>query len=217
MKTLFIEARQKFNKQNSINLYNLPKTLHILYSIQFKELAESIKKQLENKHKILGFEQVLGCSIIKPKAPLLLIGSGRFHASQIAYSTGKPVFLFNRKLEKISQIEINKFKAKEKAKLSRFLLSENIGILISSKPGQNNLKQALALKKKLEHEYQDKKFFLFFSEIINLSELENFQIDLFLNTACPGLELDNNKVLNSDKLKLILNNSAEFSGSFVYF
>ncbi|MFA5084489.1 MAG: diphthamide synthesis protein, partial [Candidatus Paceibacterota bacterium] len=60
------------------------------------------------------------------------------------------------------------------------------GILVSTKPGQNKTKQALALKKKLEHE--GKKAYIFSFDNFDINQLENFpEIKCWINTMCPGL------------------------------
>lgn len=197
MKTLFIEAYRKIKDYNLKELESLPKILHILYSIQYKQLAEKIKQELENKgFQIKGFEQVLGCSKIKPKASLLFIGSGRFHALQLAFSTKQPVYIYDNRISLVTKQEILDYEKKEKGKLARFLMSKNIGILISSKPGQNKQVDIKELKEK----FPDKKLYIFIADNINLQELENFSMDFWINTACPGLELDSNKIINIEKI-----------------
>lgn len=202
MKIMYVEALRKDIDYNISELLKLPQEIHILYSIQFKELAEKIAKDLKkNNFNIKAIDQVLGCSIIKPKAALLLIGSGKFHATQIAYSTSKEVYIFdNNKLSKISEADINKYKAKEKAKLSKFLFADKIGLLVSSKPGQKKINDALKFKFNMENKYPDKSFYLFIADYLNPSEIENFPVDMFVNFACPGLELDSNKIINNNKI-----------------
>lgn len=199
MKTLFIEARKKLelNREKLKELEKmLPDTVYIAYSIQFKKLAETIRKELKSK-KILGFSQVLGCSELKTSATaILLIGQARFHALNLATSSGKPVFVFdNYSISQIDKNEIEEIKRKEKGRYLKFLSSNNLGIIISTKKGQNNIKTALNLKKKLEKE--GKKVFLFISDNINVAELENFpDIEIWINTACPGMALDSGKIIN---------------------
>jgi len=185
MKTLYIEAIQKLKSKPNIKpLLNLPKTLHIIYSIQYKKLAEELKSELEkNKFKIVKIEQILGCSKLKPKAPLLYIGTGRFHPLNISLTTNKPVYIYNGKLDKITETELKKHKQKQRAKLIRFYNSDKIGILISTKPGQYNLKQAEKLKSK----FKNKKSYLFLADTIDTAEFENFQLPIYINTACPTL------------------------------
>ncbi len=54
MKTLFIKAKRKNFGEIGKNLLNLPKNLHIIYTIQYKDFAEDIKNYLEkNNFKII--------------------------------------------------------------------------------------------------------------------------------------------------------------------
>lgn len=167
MKTLFIEAiknitldKEKLREMERM----LPDTIYISYSIQFKKLAEQIRKEIENhkKKKILGFSQVLGCSDIKTQAKaVLLIGEARFHALNLASISEKEVFIFdNHSTSRISKEEIEAMKKADKGKYLKFLSSERVGIIISTKPGQNKRETGINIKKNLEK--QGKKFFYLF-------------------------------------------------------
>ena len=190
MKTLFIPAKinLEINEKKILDL-NLPINIVIAYSIQYKEVALRIKEFLSKKHKILSLIQVLGCS--SPKLPekteaILLISSGKFHAVSLAATTNLPVYVFNSgNMEKISKEEIELFNKRKKVAYLKFLNAEKIGVLISTKPGQENLKKSLILKLKNKIPY----FFL--SNNINNKEFENFGINSWINTACPRLDFDN--------------------------
>lgn len=200
MKVLFVESKRKDLDLN-IEKIEVPKKLHILYSIQYKELAEKIRDKLKKEHEILDFQQILGCSVINPKGDLLLIGSGRFHGISIAYNSGKPVWVYdNGKIDKIKQEEIEKYRARRNAKISRFLMADNIGLIVTSKLGQNKIEEALKFKEEMQKKYKDKKFYIFVSETININEFENFPIDIWINFACPGLELDNKDIINYEHI-----------------
>jgi diphthamide biosynthesis enzyme Dph1/Dph2-like protein len=99
MKILFIESSYR-NQDISLSqkqILKLPKSIFLAYSLQYKALAEKIKKQLEeNNIKIIEFQQVLGCSKIKTTLPILLISSGRFHAQNLMFQT-KFIFWKTRK------------------------------------------------------------------------------------------------------------------------
>lgn len=186
MKIMFVEARKKQDIDiNSINLNTLPDNIFLAYSVQYKALAEKIKKKLGKRVK--GFRQVLGCSVINTKCPILLIGSGHFHAIQLALQ-GNTVYILENKIIKLDEKEIEKIKNKRKVSFSKFLAAENIGILVSTKPGQESLKKAILLKKKLEE--QGKEAAIFLADTIELKELENYNIESWVNTACPALTLD---------------------------
>jgi len=202
VRTIFIPAKSKatLNKSKIKDLSKkLPKDLAIAYSIQYQELAFEIRKILAN-HNITSIIQILGCS--QPKFPkntkaVLLIGSGRFHAVSLAYETKLPVYILEKnQLTNISEKDIELYEKKNKASYVKFLNANNIGILISTKPGQENLKRALNLKKKLK-----KNSYLFISNAINISEFENFALDAWINTACPRIDMDSS-VININRIKL---------------
>lgn len=200
VETLFIPAKSKatLNKSKIKDLSRkLPKNLAIAYSVQYQELAFEIKKILAN-HNITSIIQILGCSqpkFSKNTQAILLIGSGRFHAVSLAYETKLPIYVLEKnQLTKISEKDIELYKKKNKASYLKFLNADNIGILISTKPGQENLKRAINLKKKLK-----KNSYLFISNAINISEFENFGLDAWVNTACPRLDMDSS-VININRI-----------------
>lgn len=193
MKTLFIPvtSKSKITESKILEISKkLPKSIAIAYSIQYKDTAQEIKKILSKTHKTLSFLQVLGCS--SPKFPksiqaILLITDGKFHAVSLGLKTKLPIYILNNhSFGQISKQEIQLLETKQKASYVNFLNSNKIGILISNKPGQQNLKGAINLKNKLK----DKTSYLFISNEINSLELENFpQIQSWVNTACPRLDM----------------------------
>ena len=199
MKTIFIPVKiKKLIEKNKILEISkkLPKNIAIAYSIQYLDYASEIRQILLKNHEITSFIQVLGC--LKPNIPkntqaVLLIGSGEFHASSLAFETKLKVFILeNNKLKEISKKEIEILEKKQKASYVNFLTQEKIGVLISTKPGQQNLKKALEFKKNLKNKLS----YLFISNSINTSEFENFGLNSWINTACPRLDLNSNKILN---------------------
>ena len=198
MKTIFIPAKikTKVNKKKIKSLSGqLPENIAIVYSIQYRDIAFEIKKLLPNN--ITKIAQILGCS--KPSFPkttqaVVLIGSGRFHALSLASETNIPIYILEKdKLSKIPESEIESLKKSRKASYLKFLNADKVGILISTKPGQENLKKATDLSRKIK----DKKSYLFISNNINTSEFENFGLESWVNTACPRLDFDSS-VINID-------------------
>lgn len=197
MKVLFIESKLKNLRLNldKAEISKLPKKLLLAYSIQYKDLAILVKKQLDsNKIKVTSMQQVLGCSKIQTKDPILLIGAGRFHALNLYLQAPEVFVLENNIITKIPEEEIKKIENKRKASILKFLSANNIGILITTKPGQENFNLAINLKEKLEK--KGKQVFLFLSNNIGISQFENFPIDSWVNTACSGLANDNPKIIN---------------------
>jgi len=204
VKTLFIPAiRKNLDVELSKKeISKLGKSVLLLYSIQYKELAKKVKGQLEGSGvKIKGFRQVLGCSkISNPKGiPVLLVSTGDFHARNLYLQTPQLYLLNNNKIIKVPKEEINKLEQKRKTALIKFLSADRIGILVSTKPGQNHLEKALRLKQKLIQ--KNKQPYIFISNNIDISQFENFDIQSWINTACPGLIVDNSSIINYDEIK----------------
>lgn len=209
MKTLFIEARYTGKIElGKRTIDKLPEKIGIITTAQFADRLNEIKGQLGTKKLITAKgkqkheAQVLGCDAsatekIKDKVDAFLyVGSGEFHPLWIAIKTKKPVYCFNpltTMFSEISKKDIEEHEKKRKGALIRFLSSEHIGILASTKPGQNNLKRAMELKEKLK----GKNCFLFAFDTLDTRELENFPfIECWVNTACPRIE--GKKIINSD-------------------
>ncbi|MFQ5531497.1 MAG: diphthamide synthesis protein [Candidatus Nanoarchaeia archaeon] len=210
-KTIFIPAKSKtsLNKIKILEISKkLPKTIDMAYSIQFKDLAFQIKDILElQNHKIKKIVQVLGCSnprFSKETQAVLLIGSGKFHAVSLAYETKLPIYILeNKSFSKISSSDLEIFGKKQKSNQLRLLNSNNIGILVSTKPGQENLSRSLDLKKKLES--KGKKVYMFINNSIDVKELENFpDVEVWINTACPRLDMNSKDLLNIGDVEKIL-------------
>ena len=202
MKTLFIESKAK-NIKTSLSkkdINKLPKKLLLLYSLQYKELAESIKKQLiASKIRIERFQQVLGCTTLyNNQLPILLIGTGKFHAINLYLQAPIIYRLENNKITKVSSSEIKEIEVHKKSALIKFLSADNIGILVSTKPGQEHLNQAIILKEKLNK--KGKQAFIFISNEINTSQFENFNINSWVNTACSGLSFDDSRIININEI-----------------
>lgn len=206
MKTMFIPVKlnHSVNKFNILELSkSLPKNIAIAYSIQYKDIADEIKQELSKKHKITCLIQVLGCSnpkFSKDTQGVLLVGSGRFHAISLAYETKLPIYIYTveaNKMSKVSQKDVDLLERTHKSAYVRYLNADRVGILISTKPGQENLKEAMQLKKNLKN----KKSYLFISNNINNYEFENFGIKSWINTACPRIDMTDASVININRLK----------------
>lgn len=202
-KTLFIPAKRKLkaNKSKILEISKqLPKNITIVYSIQFKDLANEIKQILSKDHYIIGVIQVLGCSRPKFKKSdaILLVGSGKFHAINLSQQTNLPLYILEKdKLYQISNKDIEQFKQKQKAAYVKFLNADKHGILVSTKPGQQNLKQAINIKEKSKNNS-----YLFLANNINTNEFENFGLDSWINTACPRMDMNDSRIINADKINL---------------
>ena len=200
----FILTIKKTFKKNS--------KLACFCAVQFREKLESIKELLEKENFTTKISkpfrtsiegQILGCDSYKDSLNLDLekidgfvyIGDGHFHPNALLLAQEfekdiKPVVIFNcvqRTVEVIGEKNIEKYLQKKKFCLVKFLLSENIGVFITTKWGQEYLETSLKLEKK----YPKKKFYFFIGDNFLDSEIENFPfVECFVNTACPRIGQD---------------------------
>ena len=208
MKTLYIEARKKF-KDSEIK-YNLldelpGETIALAATIQYIDLVPKVKSYLESKGKEVIIKQgayykahVLGCNstaLDKSADIILIITDGTFHAINNAIQLQREVYIFTTNtLDKIEQKEIDAHNKKTLTKQKKFLLSNNIGLIVSTKHGQHH-KSIQIIKEKIEK--KNKKVYVFESNNIDTNEFENFpQIQMWANTACFGLARDDMRIIN---------------------
>ena len=210
MRAMFIEAKSSADIKKAVekSLKFLPKKVGIVTTAQHKHKLKEIKEILEkNKIKAEIGGQILGCDVsaaskIKNKVDAFLyVGSGRFHPIGVQLETGKKVIMANpltNEAKVLEKQEVEKIKKQQKGALLKFLSSKEIGIIVSSKPGQNKLKKALELKKKLN----DKNSYIFIADTINPDEFENFPfIECWVNTACPRFADDKKGVINYEAVE----------------
>ncbi|MBT4824791.1 hypothetical protein HN695_04020 [Candidatus Woesearchaeota archaeon] len=207
MKTIFLEARHNKNftlPANVITKLKKYKTLALFTTVQFLDSIPKIKKQLEKaniKVQLIQTKhcqykaQLLGCSILESKIKagvdvFLYLGDGLFHPIALKISNNKSVLAFNPFTKKVSEItdqQTKKMQQQQKAALVKFHTSKEIGVLITTKSGQHNMKAA----KKLEKKFPNKKYYFFIFDTLDFTQLENFPfIDCYVNTACPRISYD---------------------------
>jgi len=188
--------------------------LGLLTTAQHLGQLEPAKRFLEDSGKevVIG-GQVLGCDVNSAKKiegrvdAFLYLGSGRFHPVGISLSTEKRVFvvnLYSGSVGEISAEERERWLKKRKGRIARALEAEKFGILISTKEGQFDLKQALSVQKKLKA--KGKKVFLFAGNELTPNRLLGYDIDCWVNTACPRLVDDEfeKAVVNPDEMEFLI-------------
>ena len=80
----------------------------------------------------------------------------------------------------------------KKIKYTKFLNANNIGIMVTIKPGQYSYRKALEIREKLEK--KGKTCFIFVFDTLDANEMANFPfIESWINTACPRIDDDRDK------------------------
>ncbi len=203
MKTLFLEAQVNIDiKLTKEQIKQLPKDLAVFTTIQFIDALNQMLGQLRTAgityHLCKGKHtqregQILGCEYFDyPSEAFFYIGDGVFHPQAIAIKNNKPIFCYNpysQKLTLFDRADIEKAVKKHKAAVMQFFTANNIGIIVSTKPGQQFFARSVKLKEKLEKE--GKKAYIFISNTIDFTQMNNFPfIECWVNSACPRIGLD---------------------------
>ena len=208
MKIMMVEGRYK----GKINLSNLdasvlPKKVGLATTVQFLDYIEEIKEHLQmhgadvfvDKMRQKYEGQLLGCDFgaadkIKENVDAFLyIGTGIFHPLGIALNIDKEVFCYDplhAAMSKIDRKFVEKYNARRKGAYLKFLEANEIGFLVSLKPGQNNFKKAVEWKTKLKN----KSCYIFAFDTLDFNQIENFPfIECWVNTACNRILDDYDK------------------------
>lgn len=202
MKTIFIEAKAEMSKEIKFDVAKLPDKVALVAAVQFLDWLPELKKFVESKgKKAVVCGQILGCDVSSTKETaskdcdaFLYLGTGRFHPIAVALEHDKPVFNLHpesMQLTEVSKEDIEKIKKRRKGQLVKFYSSKEIGVLISTKPGQSTVQGKIETHFKLQEKYPDKNFYFFLTNTLQENELENFPfIQCWINTMCPRIEED---------------------------
>jgi 2-(3-amino-3-carboxypropyl)histidine synthase len=135
--------------------------------------------------------QVLGCDFSSARVPcaeILFIGSGSFHPKGIALYTGKRIIAADPFTGTINVFEPEELRKKRHIAIGRALDAKSVGILISTKSGQMSLNAAITLQRKAVAKSLDA--YLIALDEITEDRLLGFNVDVFVNTACPRVAED---------------------------
>ena len=157
--------------------------------------------------------QVLGCDagaakgIEKDVDCILYFGGGSFHP--IGIDVKKPVLAANPFSGDVRWVdeEIERARKRRKGMLIKAASGKVFGVLVSTKTGQFNLKEAERAKRALEK--KGKVALMLISNEVRGDSVKNFNFfDAYINTACPRLEEDyelfGKPVVNSANLDRLL-------------
>jgi len=215
MKRVFVETKYEGKLELSEEVIKrLPSRLALAMPVQFLPFQEEIKSKLEAQGKKVilfrskhGFHlgQILGCDILHFPGEydaFLYIGDGKFHPTALLYENEKEVYCYNpftHRLEVYDQKYLEKVLQQRKGQKAKFLSSKVVGMLVTTKPGQNQGKEVERLRSKLEE--AGKEVFVFMADEINFPSLQNFNfIEVWVNTACPRI-VEDFRCLNLSDLK----------------
>ncbi len=181
MKVIYIPAKVKHaGIQELMHKVQIKEKFAIVSTIQFLDEVNELKKE---GYIVLG--QILGCNTVATRGEdvqaYLYIGTGKFHPLNLAFTSKKPVYILDpmtQEFTRITEQEVQRFEKRKKGMLLKYYAADKIGIIVSTKSGQNLLNRALRFKKNC-----GKKAYIFMCN--NVKGLEDFQdIQCWVNTAC---------------------------------
>ena len=142
--------------------------------------------------------QVLGCdystaqSIAEAVDGFLFIGGGRFHPLGLALATDREVVAadpYTGEVSRIGREETMRMVRRRMAAIEGVRRARSIGIIVSVKPGQNRIREAERLRRKLKD--GGYRAGIITLDVVRAETLNDFtEFDAFIDTACPRIAID---------------------------
>lgn len=208
--TIYLEARATATVdaavEQSLPLLAKYSKIGLATTVQHVQTLDAVRESLVRAGKVVVVGdaghliypgQVIGCdfSNVKSIAPdvevFLFVGGGKFHALGVALATSKPTLVADPYDNTAYSVdaEAQKILKQRWASIEEATHAKTFGVLVSLKPGQKNLDEALRIKEAIEK--MDKAAYLFaVRELLPDVILEFPTVDAYVNTACPRISLD---------------------------
>jgi 2-(3-amino-3-carboxypropyl)histidine synthase len=201
-KVFFIELRSNVDvkpvvekaiaeiKGDTVGLTATVQHVHALKEAEIL-LARFGKKAVIGKSRLKYDGQVLGCDFSSAMGTcdeILFISSGSFHPAGIALYVGKRVIAADPFTMQISVYEPEEQRKKRYLVIARALDAKSVAIIVGMKTGQFELSKAIELKRKTVEKGLNA--YLIKMDEITEDNLLAFNVDTFVNTACPRLVED---------------------------
>jgi len=184
-----IRSALPFLKGKRIGLITTAQHTHLLPEIDEvlrNEGCDPIFQSAEGRTPEPG--QVLGCSFEAARIPgvseILFIGTGMFHPLGVQLATGAHVVALDPFSGHAVEVDAGKFLRKRHALIEKAREAAHIGIIISTKQGQNRCDLGTRLLSLSDRAY------LVFMKEVSPDELLNLGFEAYVNTACPRLAYD---------------------------
>lgn len=216
MKVMIIEA--KYETEIIIPpevIKKLPQKVTLAVPVQYRDALQKIIEQLAKQGitatPLKGFHskypgQILGCDLVSTAQgsdAFFYVGDGLFHPKTLLLKTEKPVHCYFPQMNEykiMTKKDVEEILNRQRAAQFVFLNATSIGLLVTTKYGQKNLKAALAIKNWLRRK---KKVTLFLADALDWNDLENYPfVDVWVNTMCPRISYDDQSKFRKPVLDL---------------
>lgn len=209
VKTAVKKAVLMLKPWDSIGLVTTIQHIHEIGMAKDVLLKESKKVVIGDAGQLRYAGQVTGCDYSNVRAvtdqvdAFLFVGGGKFHAIGISLATSKPTIVADPYEERVFSVEgeAEKTQRQRMANVSEAKKAQNIGILVSLKPGQMHLQRAIEIKGKLQNKGKNV-VVLALKEITPEALMQFPNIDAYVNTGCPRIVLDDSSRFSKPMLTM---------------
>ena len=177
-------------KGDTVGLVATVQHVHALKGAEIL-LARFGKRAVIGKSRLKYDGQVLGCEFSSAMGTcdeILFVSSGGFHPAGIALYVGKRVIAADPFTMQIRIYEPEEQRKKRYLVIARALDAKSVAIVVGMKSGQFELGKAIELKRKTVEKGLNA--YLITMDEITEDNLLAFNVDAFVNTACPRLVED---------------------------
>lgn len=190
------------------HLHTIPEAIKILENAGFKVMVPVRGPWAHEQGQVLGCDY-FGLKKIEPEVDSFLIIGSYFHALGAALAVEKPTIHADPYDGRVQSLEQDRRKIIRQrfAMVEKAWKANSFGILVSTKPGQCNPTLALNIQRELE-ESGRKAVMLYSDEILPEKLLDFAEIEVFVDTACPRLALDDPErfpkpILTRDEIRVV--------------
>ncbi len=206
-------------RERRIALISIAQYCHKLKEL--KKLLEENGYEVELKkgtRRVVYPGQVLGCNYTalrnSKSDAVVFIGDGLFHAIGASIYTGKKVYALNPLSLEIVRVDTSEFLKERYRLISRCVGLKRVGIIVSSKPGQNRFELAKNLLN-LAESYNLKAHLIYLNELTP-EKLYNLPYEFYVNTACPRISYDDYKnydkpIITPQEFEILVGNREEYA------
>ncbi|MDD4983247.1 MAG: diphthamide biosynthesis enzyme Dph2 [Candidatus ainarchaeum sp.] len=149
--------------------------------VRLAKVIKTTKTGLLNENQILGCDTSILDDITDKVDAIVYIGDGNFHISALAQKV---------QIYQLEDLDIVPYDQKDEIRgkiMSEYIFknAKNIGILVTSKVGQNNFLVAEKIYTKLKK--LGKNPYLLIADFISYDKIMGLKLDCIVNTACPRI------------------------------
>lgn len=156
-----------------------------------KSVAVGDAGKLDHAGQVIGCDFSSAQAVAKDVDAFLCVCGGRFHAIGVALATSKPTVVADPYEARAYSVDgdADRVRKQRWASIQEAAEGQRFGVLIGLKSGQKRLEKALQISRKLQQAAK-KTTLLAVREVTPESLMQYPSIDVYVNTACPRLSLD---------------------------